>query len=279
MTIAREIKKFEDLIEIGTTFGQNWFRGHSKVIGELTPGIFRKEYKDPLYLCLNPNPEFRIAVNFKREAPSITKELPDYRNHLEWLFLMQHHGTPTRLLDWSENILIAAFFAINSDFNEDAEIWSILPWHLNSLNGLDGLPLMENKILSFLAHEIFHSNPKELAQEYGLNNIPQIPIALLPPLSHPRISAQQSCFTIHPEPQIGFSIPEVIVEEKYLVRYIIPKALKKDIEKKLLYLGINYRTVFPDLDGLAKSIKQSETFFGWGQPESLKLKLYKEGED
>lgn len=275
MTVTREIEKFEDLIEIGTTFGQNWFRGHSKVIGELTPLIFRSEYTDSIYINLNPNPEFRIAINFKREAPSIIKELPEYSDHLEWLFLMQHHGTPTRLLDWSENILIAAFFAINSDYNEDAEIWSIFPWHLNNLHGWYGLPLMEDKTLSFLAHEIFHNNAKELAEEYGLKDIPRIPMAFSPPLSHPRITAQQSCFTIHPEPQVGFSIPEVIKEEKYLVRYIIRKRLKKEIEKKLMYLGITYRTIYPDLDGLAKSIKQSETFPGWSQPEPLKFKEYK----
>lgn len=46
MTKTYIIEKFENLIEIGTTLGYNWFRGHSKIVGELTPGIFRKQYMD-----------------------------------------------------------------------------------------------------------------------------------------------------------------------------------------------------------------------------------------
>lgn len=272
MTTMYEIESFENIIEIGTTFGKNWFRGHSKVIGELTPGIFRSHYTDELYLGLNPSPEFRIAEDFKRKAPSITKDLPDYDNHMEWLFLMQHHGVPTRLLYWSENILVATFFVINNDYDSDAEIWSFLPWKLNENYGFYGLPTQKNIILLFLSQEIFHNNPEELSLEINITEIPKIPMALLPPLKHPRITVQQSCFTIHPKPEIGFSIPEVMNDEKYFVRYIIPKKLKKEFELKLMYLGITYRTVFPDLDGLARTLKQNETYIGWGQPDPLKFK-------
>jgi hypothetical protein len=270
MTTTYKIEKFENLIEIGTTLGKNWYRGHSKAIGELTPGIFREEFTNEFYLSLNPQPEFRIAEDFKRKAPSIERDLPKFNNHIEWLFIMQHHGVPTRLLDWSENILIACFFAVTSNQNEDGELWTFLPWKLNENHGFYGLPTIGNKQLQFLSHEIFHNKPENLAEQYGLSETPKIPMALLPSLTHPRMTAQQSCFTIHPKPEKGYSIPEVMTDEKFLVRYIIPKELKKEIEMKIKYLGITYSRIFPDLDGLAKTLRQNERFIGWGQPKPIK---------
>jgi len=276
MTKAYIIEEFDNIIEIGITLGFNWFRGHSNVFNELTPEIFRKHYLDKVYLSLSPEPESRIAGEFKRMAPSITNELPKYSNHLEWLFLMQHHGVPTRLLDWSENILIATFFAVNSDYDKDGEIWTFLPWKLNEYHGFYGLPILNrNKIVKFLSREIFHTNPQKLADEYELKEIPKVPVALQPLLKHKRMTAQQSCFTIHPKPIVGFTIPEIITDEDYLIRYIIPKDLKRSFAQKLSYLGISYRTIFPDLDGLAKTIVQQEKSCGWGQPPALKYKEYK----
>lgn len=277
MTKTYIIEKFEDIIEIGTTLGFNWFRGHSRVINALTPGIYREDYTNDLYLGFNPNHESKIAADFKRKAPSIANNLPEYNEHLEWLFIMQHHGVPTRLLDWSENILIATFFACNNSYDQDGEIWTLLPWKLNESHGYWGLPILDkDKTLKYYAHEIFHNNPERLAEEYELKEIPKIPMALQPPLGHPRITAQQSCFTIHPKPIDGCTIQDTITDENYLVRYIIPKKLKREIEQKLYYLGITYQTIFPDLDGLAKTIIQQERSLGWGQPESLKFKEYED---
>ncbi len=277
MTKTYYIDRFEQIIEIGTTFGYNWYRGHSTVIGELTPCIFRKRYTDDIYLALSPNPELRIATDFKRKAPSIEKKLPKRNNNLEWLFLMQHHGVPTRLLDWTENILAATFFAVNNNNNNDGEIWSMLPWKLNENYGFYALPILDkSKTVKFLSHEIFHDNPEELAEKYKLKEVPQTPLALQPPLKHPRYAAQQSCFTLHPKPKEGNTIPEIISDETYLVRYIIPKELKKSFEKKLRYLGITYNTLFPDLEGLAKTIVQQEEYAGWGQPRPLDYREYKE---
>jgi len=87
----------------------------------------------------------------------------------------------------------------------------------------------------------------QLKEKYKLKEIPKVPLALQPPLKHPRYSAQQSCFTLHPKPIAGFTIPEIITDENFLVRYIIPKELKKSFETKTSATwGITYYTLFPD---------------------------------
>ena len=272
MTATYKIKDFDTIIKIGTTFGQNWFRGHSKIYNELTPGIYRQRYNNRFYEGFRPDVEQEFAEEFKRKAPSIVSNLPDVNNHLEWLFLMQHHGVPTRLLDWSENILVATFFAVCDDVKSDAELWSMLPWKLNNTLGFWGLPVIDKSPeLNFLASEIFHSNAEILRQDLNLKTIPNSPLAFLPPLKHPRMTSQQSAFTIHPKGENTKTIIETINDEKFLTRYIIPKGLKTRFRRKLSALGIDYKSIFPDLEGLAKTIVENGKGLAWSQPDPLKL--------
>lgn len=278
MTKTYVIEQFEQIISIGTTFRCNWFRGHSGVYNSLTPSIFRKTGVEFLRHHLQPNLEMSYAEEFKRCAPSYANNSPNNNKNLEWLFLMQHHGTPTRLLDWTENILVATFFAVVGNPDKDGELWSMLPWRLNELGGIGwGLPLPQrSKAVNFLANEIFHNNPDELKNEMGLDNIPQSPLALKPPLSHSRYLAQQSCFTIHPKPIAGKAIIDLLEEERYLTRYIIHQSLKRKFEVNLRSLGISHSTLFPDLEGLSKTVIRNEELLIWSQPEHPEFQIYTE---
>jgi hypothetical protein len=265
-----KLKFFDDLVKIGTTMGKNWFRGHSKMHNDLRPGIYRSKYHQDIHRMFKPEHEFDLIANFKRYAPSVydaSEVLPDEDQNLKWLLLMQHYGLPTRLLDWTENILFAAFFAVTSNPTEDGELWSLYPDHLNKQSGIDGLPLIKSSIINFISNEALHSDPNTLAHEYGLGEVPSKPIAFLPPVLYKRMSHQQSVFTIHPKASEDEGIEKLIPEDKYLTRYIIPKEVKVDFERKLSYLGVTYRTLFPDFEGLSKSFLREEKYYGWGQPD------------
>lgn len=271
MTKTYTIKSFNDIIKVGTTFGKNWFRGHSKVFENLTPGIFRDKYNSPMHEMFKPNQEFDLITSFKRYAPAVEANLPGPDEHLEWIFWMQHFGIPTRLLDWTESILVALFFAVVNHPEDDAEIWTIYPDYLNVSTRFYGLSLHNDRSVQFLAAEPLHNNPEKLAKELGLDEVPQKPIAFIPQMIFQRIKAQSGTFTIHPKPTEGNTIQDVITDTKNITRYIIPTKLKPDFEKKLSYLEINYRTLFPDLEGLSKSFAREERYFGWGQPEPPKF--------
>lgn len=120
-----------------------------------------------------------------------------------------------------------------------------------------------NKILQYLAEEPYlaidpvidnQERQEKLAKEIGLDKIPRSPFAIVPTMNFSRMVAQLSTFTIHPIPRQGNTIPDLLTDKKYLVRYVIPQDCKLNLVNDLKSLGISRRTLFPDLDGLSQTI-------------------------
>lgn len=256
----KSIEKIQDAIEIGTTSSSVWFRGHSNTY-TLTPGIFRQklELLEQIQISFGRATDFRIEhliiEEFIRRAPSLEKNLPQKEDYLSWLFFMQHHGVPTRLLDWTESILVALYFAVYKEPKSDGEIWVLSPHKLNELNNNVGysMPTPNNRIVKFLADEPMHTNPAELAKNLNIE-VPNYPLALRTPMAFSRIVNQRGTFTIHPKPKKGFTLTEILNDEKGLARYIVPCGCKDQLRRDLAKLGINHVTLFPSLDSLSKTI-------------------------
>lgn len=247
------LETIEQAVQIGATLCFNWFRGHDRVYGELTPSVFRSKFE---VLRKIRDWENELYHSFVRMAPSRASNLPEKDDVEAWLFLMQHHGTPTRLLDWSGSVLIGLYFAVRDLPKEDGELWSMYAQALNTRSGVPGDPTPNNPHLRFLAREPLVQDPKGLARELGISKIPTLPLAVLPPLEFPRLVTQSSRFTIHPRPVGGSTISELLKQPKHLVRYIIPSRYKAQLLENLSALEITHATLFPDLDALSVSLRQ-----------------------
>lgn len=278
---AGEIREINQIIKVATTLSESWFRGHPEKYGNLTPKIFRSEYIQKI--AVKSDTESSVIAEFKRVAPALTQNTLNQDDHLGWLFLMQHHGTPTRLLDWTENALVALYFAVkNFSEGEDGELWAIHPSSLNEKSYQHYAEANKsNKILQYLADEPYlaispsagnEGKQEELAKKCGLDKIPQYPLALCPTMNFPRMVNQLSTFTIHPTPSIlrqKNTILDLLGDnKKYLVRYIIPYDSKLKLIQDLKTLGISRRTLFPDLDGLSQTIMETlfHTPLGYNPP-------------
>jgi len=256
------IENIQRAVEIGTSSSYVWFRGHSKTYNLLTPGIFRPETElfeqIPISFGMR-SPDFKIEhliiKEFIRRAPSLEGNLPQKEDYLSWLFFMQHYSTPTRLLDWTESILVALYFAVYQEPKSDGEIWVLSPYKLNELNDNVGysMPTLNNRIVKFLADEPMHANPEKLAKDLNIE-IPKYPLAIHAPMAFSRIVNQRGTFTIHPKPKEGFILTEILSDEKGLTRYIVPAGCKNKLRQDLAKLGINHVTLFPNLDSLSKTI-------------------------
>lgn len=224
--------------------------------GDLLPRIFREKEKiKRVFSGRYESYEFSYIEEYQRKVPLFCDNIPEKRD-IGWLLMMQHYGAPTRLLDWTENILVAAYFAVHRNFKEDGEIWVIFPQRLNKHYAEEGFWLWDSPQISYLAKEPFASKPEKVAEDLKLEKIPKTPLAFYPPLNNPRMVAQSSVFTIHPEPDNNGSntITSLLANTSdgiEIVRYIIPSGCKANIFHDLNKLGINRTKLFPEQDSVA----------------------------
>lgn len=102
------------------------FRGQQGASWRLTPSLQRAMDRFKIPLSEMRHFESRLLREFKRHFHLYSEYLPEDGDVLEWLTLMQHHGAPTRLLDWTYSFYVALFFAIeNASENQLCAIWAV----------------------------------------------------------------------------------------------------------------------------------------------------------
>lgn len=206
----------------------NYYRGHADVNWKLLPSLARTQTASEDVLEWG-DLEAQILRDFEKHGCSII-ETPA-KNQLEWMIHAQHHGLPTRLLDWSSNPLKALFFAV-----EDPKF-----------DHLDGMVFGVSVVTNFVADKFVEINKYNKIVGFHSSSL------------NKRVAAQEGCFTLTPLPKDRGGFMEVDDRTNsidYLGRYRIPKEHKPALRKQLKRLGITHQFLFPDLDGLATSIKR-----------------------
>lgn len=243
-------------------FAKPWFRGVTDAVHhKLLPSILRGNYKKH---------EFQLTKKFRLMAPGFGVT-PHTDRIDQWLFLMQHHRAPTRLLDWTESPLIAAFFAVElaaqtADIQNDAAVYGLDPIALNILSGMDHFPntWVQNRVAQTIKFAFGTQNEQVLIDGKQVEYL-ELPTSIYPSTVHSRISSQRSCFTLHGSDPRDFEAifdGEPLIEGKKLTKYRIPKKAVPDILGELSDLGITHGAVFPDLDGLARELRYSFGIIG-----------------
>ena len=193
------------------------FRGVRSVEHRLTPKIGRIQRFSSGGLATNEQHMLRL---FKDQAVPHLDFTP--RNDWEWLAIAQHHGLPTRLLDWTRNPLVAAFFAVEKPHNGDSLIYCYhAPKFMDLVKNPD--PFTRKSVGKFI-----------------------------PPHITSRITAQAGLFTIHPRPRGSFESKDIRV-----VR--IAERFRHELKRTLWRYGIHRGTLFPGLDGLCSHLEWLRT--------------------
>jgi hypothetical protein len=247
-----ELRRIEHAVVLGTTRRQYWFRGHSRKFESLLPVV----YRDPFHSA-RENIEFWAGQRFRLRARSFAPRVPDWGDHLAWLLMMQHHGVPTRLLDWTESVLVALYFAVCDSIDEPGEVWCMNPSALNQRSNYH-ISMPDDPPIRYLAAEVF-LEPKRLpnlAASIELRDTPTAPLALFPAFDLPRMAAQLSRFTIHPSRDGAAMIEFLLRSEDCLARYTIPADRKAALRRDLSALGVSHETMFLSLEAMARTIKE-----------------------
>lgn len=233
-------------------FSENWaFRGQAHAEWVLNNAIERTDF-----IKFNNGIEAHFVAEFQRGARNYLSKDETPEHLIEWLALMQHHGAPTRLLDFTKSPFIAAFFAFEfCQMREEnhLSVWCININHLKkkSLEILAeefGTALQEsqNLINEKLFEVLFYQNNKSLV-------FPVEPFRM-----NRRYSLQQSLFVSTGTSDNPFMEQLLFLGEqmpKAVVKLEIPASEKKVAMRELLMMNLHRASLFPDLDGYALSLK------------------------
>ncbi|MGD9539783.1 FRG domain-containing protein [Methylocystis sp.] len=231
-TVASSLEQYLRLTE--KKGGLTLYRGHADAHRwPLTPGLGR---------LAGPNSalslgrfgswhelEDYILTRFQRHAAQYPPNLPTTK--IDWLVLGQHHGLPTRLLDWTENPLVALYFALEQNLQTESSVWVMEPRYVYSID-------IDFEKINHI--EVYF--PKAIDQ---------------------RIVSQRGCFSVQPLPD-GCS-PFVPIDENQelineglsrLSRIVIPNCrhTKARMMAQINRLGIDGNFIYPGLDGLGRQI-------------------------
>lgn len=236
-----------------------WFRGQADASEPLLPSVLRAEFD-----------QVRMMLTFRNRASAFAPTPP--RNELaEWLFLAQHYGLPTRLLDWTESPLLACLFALEETLyrrrptryrSSDIGIWLLHPIELNAASvNLRDFP-------NTFSQSAVLENFKLAFGTAGKTAAPtKLPVAIQTRLLDIRMAGQQSCFTVHGQNRSDFErlfANSAFAKQGYFRKYLIPRVRASKLLGELDRLGVSFSTVYPDLNGLAMQLRLRFT----GQPVS-----------
>lgn len=244
------------IIEIGIKKDDGeecWFRGHPNSTWELLPTLFRKRPNEIGTQKIN---EIETDLFFEFQAKA--NEL-HHLNLSTWetLQYMRHHGVPTRLLDWTDSLLIALYFAVN-DMNtvsigdEVPCIWLLNPYKLNmNLSDIEDLYDPDMLIEDDYLYELL-ANADTLKSNNGI--IITKPVAIYPRQRHLRMKAQKGYFTFWGENEKALEQQLRNLGEGILKKIIIPKNVVNEIREMLTIYGITESHIYPDSDALAREL-------------------------
>lgn len=240
--------EYRDLVD-GPRFRSWGFRGQSDASWPLFSSLSRYLLYSKVHPDAWPGQEARILRIFRRKAHLFLQHVPDERDSFQWLALMQHHGAPTRLLDVTWSPYVALFFAIEHG-SSTAAVWAFNAAALDrdvlwrDARGTQDRPRTSTWVYgSFERHFLRNNNVLVALGE--------------PKIMNQRLIAQSGTFLIpgvleRPIEAILSAYPDA---DQCLAKIELDVAAMRESAMRGLYsMNLTHATLFPDLDGLARSM-------------------------
>jgi len=276
-----QTRRFECWSQIRAAFDSlpqpRWlFRGQSDARWPLRTTLERALERHDYY-----HEENYLISLFKSRAHHYLTSTPAHDNDLEWLALMQHHGAPTRLLDFTVSPYVALYFAIERVSTARCAVWavngpalqdrteyllsSIKEWHdLGLPDGFEEKPLdywLQGTPAAFSS--VFLNNQCSFVcpvQPSRVNErmVTQQGVFLCPGKSHYWDSFEMNLLSIVTLTNLPDYI-EPAWNPPLIYHLTVPATLRAEILSELNRMNINRATLFPGLDGFAASLASALT--------------------
>jgi hypothetical protein len=227
----------------------NWaFRGERDERWPLYTSISRYLQNFGVSPSAWPEQERRILRIFKRKSHVFLDQPPETDDDFHWLALMQHHGAPTRLLDFTWSPYVAAFFAMERAVG-DCVVWAMNPARIDSARAPKRTRMDPRVPGNF--------------QRYFLNGRHRFIWMGEPQTMNRRLIAQSGTFVV--PGVLDVPIEQILQgpdQQNAMAKFVIAHAVREVAMRELYRMNITFATLFPDLDGLARSLGY-ELEFHW----------------
>lgn len=284
---------WEDGLRLANALGENWlFRGQGDANWPLTTSLERYPKAAGPESVISWHAEWIMLRELKRNGHLVVGRLPSGMTDLDWLALLQHHGGVTRLLDLTRSLYVAAFFALEST-DTDAAVWAFDQRYMQnwfrrqaSDGELESIPDLAQTLGDTASHlDSVNSGAILLANHLiGSPNERLGAVAVVPSLGNERITAQQGLFlfSLNRASSLEASLCHVLgiddcsrlpmegvadgtslldklrdaVKPIYpaVVKVVIPVDLRLRILHDLRRMNITAASLFPGVDGFARSL-------------------------
>jgi hypothetical protein len=233
------------------------FRGQSHAKWNLRTSLERIFDREAIPFGKRSDLEAELLRDFRRAYHQYGFHVPAPDAHLEWLSLMQHHGAPTRLLDFSYSVYVAAYFALEHAEDEDCAVFAVNgPWAVNQsiaalkTKGKDDLEKHTGRTTREVEKEAYDAL---FTEPFAKCAYPVNPFRL-----NDRLRIQKGLFVMPGDARIGFmqnleALPGHDSGENF-VKVIIPAKMKRQALEHLFYMNVSRTSLFPGLDGYASSL-------------------------
>lgn len=226
---------------------EGWaFRGHVSAGWPLVPSLTRRLQQFAPQPRLWPLREARAMRVFQRKAHIYLQDRTALDDTLRCLALMQHHGAATRLLDFTKSPFVAAFFALESA-DDDVAVFAL------------NTPALWNRTPDFdtsLTRAVIDPRmPGNFDRYFATNKLPLLWYGE-PSEMDSRLVAQSGLFVVPgvlDQPLDGI-LDHYGGSETLLTKFVLPLAMRDEAMRALYRMNVTYATLFPDLDGLARSV-------------------------
>jgi len=200
--------------------------------------------------------ESELQRDFRRVYHQYASQIPASTAVMEWASLMQHHGAPTRLLDFTYSIYVAAYFALESA-DSDCAVWAVnAPWALKeSVAVLDEAGTTGGKAFQSPTSEAHEAAAHELL--FGGSGV-RLALPLTPFRQNERLRTQRGTFLVPGDVSATFMENLHALRDhnqaRNAVKIVIPKTVRAGALQDLYSMNISRTSLFPGLDGYAQSL-------------------------
>jgi hypothetical protein len=210
--------------------------------------------------------EERVVRIFKRKAHLFLEHIPLDENDFEWLALMQHYSTPTRLIDFTWSPYVAAYFALK-DAVKTSSVWAVFP---PKIDNSDHQIIRGGEIID--APTMWLRTNGNYKKYYLPGNRPFV-ITGEPNIMNQRLIAQHGTFVIPgklDEP-LEAILSDYEDPKKVIVKFVMNTQVIRDEAMKDLYdSNISDATLFPGIDGMARALAYELEFHWAYNPKTMK---------